>query len=102
MWGGCYLAKGSESASLPGPAAVVGEALKASEFTSVRAARMVGQVLHGEHWVKLTNGSESASPTGAYALASAVAEGRRIHFGTAARMVGNLLRCRGYLRHEGN
>ena len=28
--GGCYLAKGSESASLPGPAAVVGEALKAS------------------------------------------------------------------------
>ena len=62
--GGCYLAKGSESASLPGPAAVVGEALKASEFTSVRAARMVGKVLHGEHWVKLTNGSGSASPTG--------------------------------------
>jgi len=25
---------------------------------------MVGKVLHGEHWVKLTNGSESASPTG--------------------------------------
>ena len=48
---GCYLAKGSESASPPGPAAVVGEALKASEFTSVRAARMVGKVLHGEHWV---------------------------------------------------
>ena len=62
--GGLPLAKGSESASLSGPAAVVGEALKASEFTSVRAARMVGKVLHGEHWVKLTNGSESASPTG--------------------------------------
>ena len=62
--GGVSLGKGGKFASLPGPAAVVGEALKASEFTSVRAARMVGKVLHGEHWVKLTNGSESASPTG--------------------------------------
>ena len=64
MWGG-YFAKGSESASPSGPApAVVGESLEHKRIHFGAQARMVGKVLHGEHWVKLTNSSESTSPPG--------------------------------------